>query len=228
MFLLKSEIYVVFNPDQPIGEAYAKLILSEEGQTATQTDVKFAATSVLTNLTVEIAIDGTPYDSVFLPLVNTGDYTFTYQPASDLFIGDTLSFKVTSPDGDVIMLGDSTVGPSGFPYVRQQVLLWRDVPVGLLSDNVPHYVDDTTPTPVAFDGQTYAVDTTNGIVTITADVNANSFAVFDFAGNWNFSRRVEVVIGSDIYILSSRRRIYYFYRDELNNWQWYFENRRRG
>ena len=192
-------------------------------------DVKFDASSVVTNLIITVNINGTDYRQILVDSAAIGDFRFFYDPPTDFFVGDVLEFSISSLDGDVILLGNNITSQ---PFNTTQVLLWDDVSVGLLSDNVPHYLNSTSVDKTAFDGQTYAADSSNGAgggFTITADTDANSFSVFDYAGNWNAgSRRVTVSIGLDNYFLTRRNREYFFYKDETNNWQWYYKPNFRG
>ncbi len=64
-----------------------------------------------------------------------------------------------------------------------------------------------------------------GGFTLTVDVSeVNTFKVFDYAGRWNAgSRRITVALSNgDNYFLTRRNRNYFFYKDESNNWQWYY------
>lgn len=213
----------------PVWSVTVPSVFGEEGQTATFTDVKFDASSTLTNIDVLININGVDYRTVTIPLATVGDFKFEYDPPTDFYVGDTITFTVTSKDGSVALLGNNATST---PYVIQDVLLWNDVPVGLLSDQVPKYKNAFSTDLIAYDGQTYAADASNlsgGGFTITADANANSFSVFDYAGNWNGGMRtVTVSIGADNYFLTRRNREYFFYKDEIGNWQWYYKPNFRG
>ncbi len=204
-------------------------ISTEDGQTAVYSDVKFDATSVVTNLKITVNINGTDYREILVDTAAVGDFRFFYDPPTDFFVGDTLTFSISSVDGDVVLLGNNATSQ---PFNTTQVILWDDVPVGLLSDNVPHYLSLSSANKTAFDGQTYAADSSNeagGGFTITADSDANSFSVFDYAGKWNAgSRKVTVSIGVDNYFLTRRNREYFFYKDESDNWQWYYKSNFRG
>lgn len=201
-------------------------ISTEEGQTAVYSDVKFDAASVVTNLKIIVNINGTDYREILVNTAAIGDFRFFYDPPTDFFVGDTLTFSISSVDGDVILLGNNATLQ---PFNTTKVLLWDDVSVGLLSDNIPHYFNSLSVAPTAMDGQTYAADGSLGGFTILADPSASSFSVFDYAGNWNSSsRRITVSIGVDSYFLTRRNREYFFYKDESNNWQWYYKANFRG
>ena len=218
---------ILTNPDYTIPAIPP--ISDEEGQTATTALVKIDPSSVLTNWKLEFTINGTLY-TIFRDNVTAGDYVFTYEPEIDIPVGATLQVKITSEDGDVKMLGDSV---SGIPYLIQNVQQFNNKEIYHLEDDIPRYVDSTSSAEAKIinNVETIAADGTAGAFTLSVDVNdVDSFQVFDFAGNWNGgSRKVTVSLSNgDTYELTVRRRIYFFYKDENGDWQWYFENRRPG
>lgn len=76
--------------------------------------------------------------------------------------------------------------------------------------------------------ETVAADTdVNGAFSLSVDVaEVNTFWVFDYAGRWNNnSRRLTINLSNgDSYQLTRRNRKYFFYKDESDNWQWYYES----
>lgn len=218
--VLTDPTYTV--PIPPIG--------TEEGQTATTAHVKIDPSSTMTNWELKFTINGTDFTTLKQAFVPVGDYVFDFEPEIDFKVGDILTVQITSTDGPVRMLGDSL---SGFPYLIQNVQTWVDNRVYHLEDEVPTYKNALTPANELFvnNAETIAADASSG--SITLDVNVDDvdwFNVFDYAGNWNFlTRRVTLNFSNgDTYVLTSRRRRYFFYKDEGGAWQWYYTNYRAG
>jgi hypothetical protein len=76
--------------------------------------------------------------------------------------------------------------------------------------------------------ETIAADAdVNGAFSLTVDVTSVSvFWVFDYAGGWNGgSRRIDIILSNgDTYQLTRKNRKYFFYKDEADNWQWYYQS----
>jgi hypothetical protein len=223
-------IETVFSDEltNPVWTVVVPQVIDEDGQTATFADVKFAATSTLTNVVLDVTVNGTFQIRLNVGTITVGDFNFEYEPPFDFKVGDTIQFAISSEDGDVVMLGNNV---SGIPFVTQDVNLWKNTQLSFRKDFVPKYVNSASSVEdrTAQNAQVYAADGTAGAFTITADADAEFFSVFDFAGNWNAgARKITVVIGLDSYELTQRKRNYFFYKDEGGTWQWYFSNYRSG
>lgn len=217
--VLTNPVYSL--PIPPIGD--------EEGQTATTAVVKIDPTSVLTNLKLKFTINGTDFTTLTLASIPSGDFIFDYEPEIDFKVGDLLMVTISSDDGDVKMLGDSN---TGFPYLIQNVQTWVDKRIYHLADDIPTYKNSTTPANELFinDAETIAADTSGGAITLDVDVsNIDWFNVFDYAGDWSSTRRVTLNFSNgDTYVLTRRRRRYFFYKDEIGVWHWYYTDYRAG
>lgn len=122
---------------------------SEDGQTARYTDVTVVATSVLTNVFVEVQIGGVEFE-VFGPLtLTTGSYRFNYDPNFDYNVGDVLTFRVFSDDGDVILRGQTA---TSIPALTNRIALWVDETIAIASD-IDHPVTLRRDMPTEVDAQ---------------------------------------------------------------------------
>jgi len=100
----------------------------EEGQTILYADIIFDTSSVTTNINFELQIEGVTFSIFRVPSVTpdpvTGVYRFNYEPFFDFYTGSTLTFIVTSDDGDVVLKGN---GVTNRPAVTVQLRLWNDL-----------------------------------------------------------------------------------------------------
>ncbi len=135
---------------------------TEEGQTTRWAEIVVDPTSVLTNVELEIQIEGvvfTRFRNITLtPDPVTNVHRFTYQPNFDFNVGANLTFSLSSPDGDVVVLGN----PANFPAITTRVALWNDEPIGLRSDDSDHPVTLRRDMPSEDDATALAAASLNG------------------------------------------------------------------
>lgn len=222
---------IVTNPDYSSIIPVADPSNPEDGQNLLSVKFKLDPSSVTDNIVVAFTIDGTVFGGETLDLIPLGGnvYNAVYKFPIDIEVGDLISATITSPDGDVVTLGDST---TGVPYLEPTVTLWNFKEVAFKNQGiVPVYKNKDSINLAISGAETISADGTAGAFTLTVDVNeVDSFSVFDFAGNWNNnSRKITVSLSNgDSYELTKSNRIYFFYEDEGGIWQWYYESRKAG
>ena len=151
--------------------------------------------------------------------------------------GTPILFETTVPlwitvekfgdDSGLVILGTTTLFPPLFtPYTIQEYFLESRSELVNAKIYTPVYKSASSSDFSINDLETIAADADfAGGFTLTVDVNeVNTFKVFDYAGRWNSgSRRITVALSNgDNYFLTRRNRSYFFYKDESNNWQWYY------
>lgn len=115
----------------PSWSAVVPVLAGEDGQAALYADAIVDATSVLTNVQLELQIDGVIF-SRFMQDLTVGTYRFNFEPNFDFRVGQTLTFTLSSVDGDVVMRGETV---SGVPVINQFVYTWTEEPIGLMADS---------------------------------------------------------------------------------------------
>lgn len=118
-------------PFEPtISDKTANLINPQWSQTAVSGNqtilantVDFDSSSILTNIKLEVFLDSNLFYEAEFDTVSVGENTLTFNPAFDIRANRTPSFRVTSPDGDVVLKGN--LG-SGVPFQRGSLLLWTE------------------------------------------------------------------------------------------------------
>lgn len=135
---------------------------------------------------------------------------------------------------DLFIVGTtvSPLNPGVFlPFTTQEYFIESRSELVNAKIYTPIYKNSTSPDLNIQDLQTIAADGSLGSFALSVDVSeVNVFQVFDFNGNWNSgSRKITVNLSNgDTYELTRSNRIYYFYKDESGNWQWYYETKRLG
>lgn len=109
---------------------------AEDGQAVFWVDVKVDPSSVLTNFTVKINLDGTEFANFKYPVVTSGVFRLLYKSPIDVVVGDTFEVSITSTDGDVKLLGDQITGE---PYQFVRVAVWDYREVGLTKSGIADY-----------------------------------------------------------------------------------------
>ena len=108
----------------------------EDGQAVFWVEVKVDPTSVLTNFNLRIKLNGTLFASFDYETVTSGVFRLIYKSPIDVVVGDNFDVSITSPDGDVKLLGDSV---SGEPYQLARVAVWDYREVGLTKSGIADY-----------------------------------------------------------------------------------------
>ncbi len=171
---------------------------------------------------LDVQLDGTCVVDLFDPDQGTPTLFETTVP---LFV--TVE-KYTNPE-QMISIGTlvSPIAPGIFlPYITQEYFLETRSELVNAKIYTPVYKNADSTDLAINDLETIAADADfNGGFTLTVDVSeVNTFKVFDYAGRWNAgSRSITVALSNgDNYFLTRKNRTYFFYKDELNNWQWYY------
>ena len=108
----------------------------EDGQAVFWVEVKVDPTSVLTNFNLRIKLNGTLFASFDYEAVTVGVFRLVYKSPIDVIVGDNFDVSITSPDGDVKLLGNSA---SGEPYQLARVAVWDYREVGLTKSGIADY-----------------------------------------------------------------------------------------
>ena len=134
------DIDTITNPDFSVAIPAFDTQNPENGQYVKQVTMRIDPSSVLTNITIAISIGGTLFQDYFFPVINpTGvenEFAFDYTPPIDVLIGDLFRVEITSPDGDVVVKGDTA---SGIPY-QSVVLALTDIKQLALEEDIEHPV----------------------------------------------------------------------------------------
>lgn len=109
---------------------------AEDGQAVFWVDIKVDPSSVLTNFTVKINLDGTEFANFKYPVVTSGIFRLLYVSPIDIVVGDTFEVSITSDDGDVKLLGDQITGE---PYQFVRIAAWDYREVGLTKSGIADY-----------------------------------------------------------------------------------------
>lgn len=120
----------IINPDWTV---VVPAVNGEQGQTTRWADVEVDSGSVLTNVSLDVYIEGVQFTTIGPFDITTGSYRFNYVPNFDFFVGANLRFVITSPDGDVILRANSA---GTLPTVSTRVALWTEIPIGFRDDVV--------------------------------------------------------------------------------------------
>lgn len=122
---------LVVNPD------YQQVIPSfldppEDGQGVSYVDLKVDATSITTNISINIYLNGEKYiGTTYATLpdeISEGIRRFVYANPIDVEVGDTFRSTILSTDGDVVLKGDAS---TGVPYQGVTVIAWDYKRVGV-------------------------------------------------------------------------------------------------
>ena len=154
----------IVNPDyqQVIGPF---LTPPEDGQLVTFVDLKVDPSSVTTNISIMIYLNGVLFAqtiySTLPPEVDPGIIRFTYENPIDVEVGDLFRSEITSIDGDVVLKGDTN---TGVPYQRVDVIAWDYKQIGLVDSNgIADYNDtSTSATPLTLASNTWTTIPNDG------------------------------------------------------------------
>ena len=114
---------LLVNPNYSIVIPVVDVGNPEDGQTSTTVKIKADPSSVLNNINIEYKINGINFATENIDLIPLGGnlYQIIYEFPIDIDVGDLIEATITSEDGDVIWLGDNTIG---VPYLEPTVILW--------------------------------------------------------------------------------------------------------
>lgn len=118
----------------------------EDGQLVTFVDLKVDPSSVTTNISIMIYLNGVLFAETVYPTlppeIDPGIIRFTYENPIDVEVGDLFRSVIISPDGDVVLKGDINTGT---PYQRVDVIAWDYKQIGLVNSNgIADYNDTST------------------------------------------------------------------------------------
>lgn len=112
----------------------------ESSQYVRSLRMRIDPSSVLTNISIKIFIDGTLFQEETFPVITpsgvNNEYVFTFESPYDVLVGDLITGDFSSTDGDVILLGNTA---TGIPY-QDVTLALSDVMTLAFADDMPHPV----------------------------------------------------------------------------------------
>lgn len=129
----------ITNPSYDVTIPVVDTANPEDGQYVRSFIVRVDPSSVLTNWVLTIEIDGVAFhESTYETVTPTGpnnEYSIVYMPPLDVLVDDNLTGIFSSPDGDIVLLGDS----NGVPY-QNVTLDLSDIRTLAFAEDIPHPV----------------------------------------------------------------------------------------